>query len=273
VAVENDNGEILLIGGFLQTAGSFSFSEPRFEVFDPSNQTFEEGEILTTGTALHAAANVPGEGVLVCGGADYSYNFVSQCSLINLAHVAVEIPGPGMALVAPAMTTLDDGRVLLTGGLNGTDHTFNSSLFSNSIDAVANAFVFEDGAWRALGGMTHPRAWHTSILMPDGRVLISGGVTGVTGQVSVGPTTSTGDGVMFHPSDAMACAELFDPTTETFTEIDICEPETEASSLPTQVMLQQAAIDPVQGVLLMGGIGTDGNGVQPVSLYRFEPSF
>jgi hypothetical protein len=272
VAIENDLGELLMIGGFLNSSGSSSFSVPYIDIFDPASATFEQGpDFLGTGAAMHAAANLPGEGVLVCGGIDYAYNFVAECTLINSAHTHVEVAGPGKKLVAPAMTTLADGRVLLTGGLDGSDSEFSFNIFSNSLDAVTSAFVFEDGGWRSVGEMRNPRAWHTAIPLPDGTVLIAGGVSDVTGDVDLGPGSTDGSGVMFHPASAMACAEIFDPASETFTEVDLCTDATEASTLPARAFLQASAVDPAHGALLVGGIGAGGEAVGSVSLYRTKP--
>lgn len=60
--------------------------------------------------------------------------------------------------------------------------------------------IVVDPLWKELPSMLQKRAWHTSTLLPSGKVLVAGGGAFVK---STGPIHST--------------AELFDPTTETFT--------------------------------------------------------
>ncbi len=275
IAVENDDGNVLLIGGFVNPAEQPWFSAAQLDIFEPATGTFvSEGStdlLLSSGTAMHAGANLPGEGVLVCGGIGYAEDFIEDCTLIDSTYAPSSRPGPGKALVAPAMTTLDDGRILLTGGLDASSSSFNDgalgSLYSNTIDAVSDAYVYEGGSWRALASMNIDRAWHSAVLLPDGQVLIAGGVTGVIGT----GTDSDAFGVMFHPSEAIACAELFNPSTETFTPIDTCDAAMDAATLPARSFLQAAAVDPIHGALIVGGIGSDGNAVPSASLYRSMP--
>ena len=91
-------------------------------------------------------------------------------------------------------TGLDDGRVLLCGGyVAGTTVTDKGELFdpgTTTFSLIADR-------------MAAPRAGHAAAKLRDGRVLLCGGFY----EASVGSLNAT------------AGAELFDPATDTFTEV------------------------------------------------------
>ena len=62
------------------------------------------------------------------------------------------------------LTKLRDGRVLVTGGTDGTRMLRSAEVF----DLARRRFV-------ATGSMRAARAAHTATLLPDGRVLVAGG--------------------------------------------------------------------------------------------------
>jgi hypothetical protein len=88
-------------------------------------------------------------------------------------------------------TLLPNGKVLVAGG----------STFSGLYVPIATAELYDPstGAFTATGNMTTPRTWHSATLLPDGRVLIAGGVS------------------FFDPYLILASAELYDPSTGAFT--------------------------------------------------------
>ena len=65
-----------------------------------------------------------------------------------------------------------------------------------------------------VGKLTQPRHWHTATLLPDGKVLIAGGLAEPPTEV---PDPSPGGTVIYRPSGPLASAEIFDPQTGTST--------------------------------------------------------
>src|SRR6266702_1342461 len=131
-----------------------------------------------------------------------------------------------------AATVLADGRVLITGGRDG----------AGTIVAIAEIFDPATETSAAVGALVTARVSHTATLLPNGRVLIAGG-TGAIGSLSSAEifdpanpgaafrvlsatmgaprarhtATLLKDGtVLIAGGDVAGTAEIFDPTTETF---------------------------------------------------------
>jgi N-acetylneuraminic acid mutarotase len=81
-------------------------------------------------------------------------------------------------------TLLSSGKVLVTGGYNGSTYLSSSEVY----DPATNT-------WSSAGSMASARYFHTATRLPSGKVLITGGTNG---------------------SSAVASAEVYDPVTNTW---------------------------------------------------------
>jgi hypothetical protein len=117
----------------------------------------------------------------------------------------------GVARFAKTATLLADGRVLVTGGFDCAAAGVEGILDSAEIyDPVTGTFA-------PTGRMHQSREFHTATLLPDGRVLVAGGLSGsergtASGIVLASVRTAETS------SSVLDTAELYDPATGTFTE-------------------------------------------------------
>ncbi|MDC8450938.1 MAG: hypothetical protein LV473_21650 [Nitrospira sp.] len=111
------------------------------------------------------------------------------------ATFGTSLPTMTIPRAAHAAVRLTNGQVLLTGGIT-------ESVFPNAALNTAELYNPTTNTFTALSArLQSPRINHTATLLPDGKVLLTGG------QID----NSNGNG-----SDS---AELYDPTTQTFTAI------------------------------------------------------
>ncbi len=106
-------------------------------------------------------------------------------------------------------TLLPDGHVLIAGGYNC------ASAGKDGVWASAELYDPATGSFSPTGSMSAPREFHTATLLPDGHVLITGGISGA-------PPIASGSVVLasYRTADTSASvlksAELYDPKTGTF---------------------------------------------------------
>ena len=120
-------------------------------------------------------------------------------------------------------TLLNNGDVLVAGGW--------AILAGWPVWASAELYNPHAGGFVLTASMSTPRANHTATLLPDGKVLIAGGYASSTNGM---------------PSDGLATAELYDPSTNTFTATG---PMIAGRRGHTATMLHSGK------VLITGGIG------------------
>jgi len=116
----------------------------------------------------------------------------------------VSTGSPNVARYAHTATLLNNGMMLITGGAD-----------SGGI-ALSSAELYDPatGKFTPTGSMTTARAGHAATLLNNGMVLITGG-TSYFGS-GLGAIDTLGDG-NFYFLDTLSSAELYDPSTGTFT--------------------------------------------------------
>jgi Kelch motif len=139
-----------------------------------------------------AAAPLPDGRVLVAGGFSGS-SFLSSAEVFNPQTNSFSSVGPmGQARFFPAAAPLPDGRVLVAGGSTG----------GSVLAVLSSAEVFspQTNSFSSVGPMGTARSNAAAAPLPDGRVLVAGGIPG---------------------SSYLSSAEVFNPQTNTFSSAGI----------------------------------------------------
>jgi hypothetical protein len=207
------NGRILVAGGHFTATDS----SPTCELYDPVFGTWTETGAMATARGNHTATLLLNGKVLVAGG--FNRNTRSAVSTAELYD-----PGTGTWTAAGSLanardnqtaTLLLDGKVLVAGGAP-------DNLLSISLSSV-EVYDPKAGSWTTNNPMSSARQAHTATLLPDGRVLIAGGV-------NVGYFSSS--------------AEIYDPATRSWNA---------TGSLGTSRGIHSATLLPNGKVLTVGG--------------------
>jgi len=181
-----EDGRVLVAGGF---NGQYLDDA---EIYDPATGIFTPTGRLTTPRMDHVAVRLDDGQVLLVGGVGPGWTFLASAELYDPS-TGLFTPTGAMAVARESMTAtrLLDGRVLIAGGHRGRH---------SQIVIYDSAEVYEPvrGAFAATGSMNVRRHKHDAVLLPDGRVLISGG------------SDETDD------RNAYASTEMYDPTTGAF---------------------------------------------------------
>ncbi len=256
VAIENLLGHVVVWGGL----GLVDFDGVELpnvvEFYDRDARTITEVGQSNLGHLSATAADLGSDGSLLCGGARLGgsgWTSSTTCSRVPIDGGSVEsftdLPA---GLAGAAMLTLDDGRVLLTGGATAST-TVDSATY---VAARTSAWLYnpETGQWGSLSSsMAVARAGHRMVALADGRVLVIGGAE------TYNP--------FFPPPDPVSCIEIYDPDDGSFTSVDDCDASDDAGGLPNRAYEPQVAYDPDYGVLVVGGLAADGSAATGVSLF------
>lgn len=209
------NGQALFVGG----AGGGATAE----LYDPSSGTFSLTGSMSTPRSGFGLALLSSGKVLVVGGDNGGNCVTPTAELYDPAPGTFAVTGNTIAPCrqSSSVTTLQNGKVLVTGGGSGPP-TFSTLQSAELYDPSSGTFA-------ATGAMTVPRNGHTATLLANGKVLIAGG--NVTG----GGTWSS--------------AELYDPVSGTFSP---------TGSMATTRTIHEAVLLPSGLVLVIGGAGGPG---------------
>lgn len=230
------DGRVLVVGGV--GLGSA-------ELFDPATGVWSPAGTLAANRFGHTASLLPNGKVLVVGG--YSAADTPGLTAVELYDPATNAWSQTGALQRGrglhTATVLSDGRVLVTGGneagsnrRTGADTSTTAStiggLLSSGKGEIATSELYDPaaGTWSQTGSLRSARSGHTATLLPDGKVLVTGG---------------------FNPAGELDSAELYDPVGGTWTE---------AKPMLGPRTLHAAALLPDGRVVVTGGqVGSSGS--------------
>jgi hypothetical protein len=257
-----NDGTVLIAGG----SDTRGLPTNEAEIFDPLTETTKQ----TTGNmvlarALHTATLIKGcdcaeDGEVLITGGVYDPNYdttdtaeiydpMTKTFALTTGTIKQIVPGGTAAapMAAHTATLLNNGKVLLVDGFEGGQ---------GSVDTANQIAVLYDPVTEEFtpttGQPIDDRAFQSANLLPNGLVLIAGGLYGQA-QVSNGIAFGIYGG-------ARNSAELYDPTTDAFTCVTKAKKGTNCGSSMTNSRAGHTATlmtsGPLAGdVLLAGGIG------------------
>jgi hypothetical protein len=208
------DGSVLITGGLSTGNSVLASAEP----YDPVAKTFTPVGNMHIGRENHTATLLDNGKVLVAGGFDNSAELYDP--------VAKTFTNTGVLSTTrqfASATLLPNGQVLVAGGLAG------------GTTGIGTAEIFDpaSGTFSLTGSLNTARGAHTGTLLTDGTVLIAGGFN-----------------VNVTPNDILASAEIYNPSSSTFTN---------TGSLIANRWQHAATLLNDGSVLIAGGFGFNGN--------------
>jgi hypothetical protein len=189
-----NNGMVLIAGGNSEGPGGPAYASA--ELYDPATGVFTLTGSMNTGRYYHTATLLNNGMVLMAGGVglDSTYMTLSSVELYDPATGTFSYTGSlNTDRESHTATLLNDGTVLIAGGYGYLSSGWGNLTSAELYSPATETFTYT-------GSLNTDRDFHTATLKNDGTVLIAGGYGGVL------------------PSYAyLASAELYSPTTETFT--------------------------------------------------------
>ncbi|MBM4286380.1 MAG: hypothetical protein FJ128_14225 [Deltaproteobacteria bacterium] len=157
------NGKVLLVGGEgLDSA----------ELYDQDALGFSVTSPMGTARAKHTATLLPNGKVLVVGG--YGGSYLNSAQLYDPASGTWSPAGTmNTPRAGHTATLLPNGKVLVAGGRS----SFNSPPLDSA--QIYDPFSGGSGSWYTTPPMGTARTQHTATLLPNGKVLVAGGIVDV----------------------------------------------------------------------------------------------
>jgi hypothetical protein len=192
------NGKVLVAGG-LQRGHQVASAE----LYDPATGTWSATGAMKVARSGHTATLLRGGQVLVAGGGcnggflacspDTTLSTLSSAELYNPATGKWRLTG-GMRTGRQYQTAtlLPTGDVLVAGGLNNCDEGVCTDT------RTAELYHPSTGMWTSTGSMHAVRERHTATFLPDGNVLVAGGLN--QGGFLGNPGGNSTDAEIYHPA-------------------------------------------------------------------------
>jgi hypothetical protein len=159
------DGRVLVTGGHNVDLGGALSS---VEIFDPATNRWAPAACMTAPRYEHRAVLLPDGRVLVAGGRTASGEITASAELFDPISGTWSATGSMFTpRTAFEMNVIGDGRVLAAGG----------NILSSGFLSTPRAELFEPaaGSWKVAVSMNTTRTEAASVVLLDGRVLISGG--------------------------------------------------------------------------------------------------
>ena len=237
------NGKVLVAGGATDT----EIATATAELYDPATGTFSATGSMHDARVGFSAIRLSNGKVLVEGGASNTVAALASAELYDPATGTWTVTGNmNQGRQQHSAVLLRNGNVLVSGG--NIDRTPCADLCVTTI-AGSETYDPSTGQWTTVGEMTIPRSFFTTTLLPNGRVLATGG------RVHTGPD--------YFDYKAIAFADLYAPATGKWKPTGTMTISREDHST---VLLNNGQ------VLAIGGTTVNFNGVTVASTELYDPA-
>lgn len=203
------DGRVLVTGG-VGPGGPVADAE----IYDPATGRFNAAGVTGTPRSGHSATVLDDGRVLVVGGTSADGTALASIEIWSPRTISFEPLGDlAQERAGHTATLLPDGRVLVVGGYVGPGYQIDGNASRqqvlNAAPDFTSQFLASAEVWDATTGfgpagtLTIGRTAHSATLLPDGRVAVIGGVTGLE---------MDGDVYL----DTLASVEIWNPSTVAF---------------------------------------------------------
>ena len=229
------NGQALIAGGY-NANGGFHAPAAATDLYDPTSGTFSVGPLMGAYRDAETVTAIASTGQVLIAGGEANFASEAQSEVWDPTQNQFVAVGPmNQDRGFHSATLLPNGQVLVAGGATAT---YGSQATGGSVTSSAELFNPQTGAFSltatfcgeppqppvTAGCMNSDRAGHTATLLNTGKVLLAGGFDG---------------------TNVLASAELYDPSSNTFTPT--------AGNMTTGRIGDTATLLPNGAVLLAGG--------------------
>ena len=237
------NGKVLIAAGNNNAAGHWDVQTnflSSAELYDPvTNAIASTGTMTTARSAASRQVLWTGRDLVAGGGTNTAETYCP--AMPGIAEQWTKTGKLNTARTGHQSTVLDNGNVLFTGG------TDLAGGVASTVFASAELYDYTSGTFSAAGNMNTPRHQHRDLLLPSGKILITGGRSAVS-------------------SNTLNTSELYDPVAGTFSV-------TGGTGLQTR-RLHRLTILATGDVLVTGGLGAGSISLNTARLYHYTiPSF
>ncbi|MFN0207873.1 MAG: Kelch repeat-containing protein [Planctomycetota bacterium] len=199
-----NDGRVYVCGGSTSVSGAdpvaqllsvVSSATAAAEIYNPATGLWTNVASMAAKRTGHVANLLSDGRVLIAGGVNTNFLglpvFLTSATRYNAptnAYVATATMGGGGRALSIS-TILANGRVLVSGGLN-------ADLLTQSVTAVNAVSIYDNttNTWQNGPNMLAGRYAHTATLLPDGEVLVAGGVTGTASATTAATTLASCEG-------------------------------------------------------------------------------
>ena len=166
------NGKVLVSGG---DQGGLAVIIGNAQIFDPATNSWKATPPMRAPRMGHGGTLLPNGKVLISGGMRYvSPNLVilKTAELYDpVANTFTATASMAVQRQAHTATLLPNGKVLVVGGLTYYQPRYGYVICT----ATAEIYDPATATWSSAGSMSVPRCGHIAQILPNGKVLVSGG--------------------------------------------------------------------------------------------------